>query len=124
MTKATRLLTVALGAALWSVCATEARAQTEDILPPAPPGYEPAVPELVKEDLELKSRWFTMHLGLVPIFDYTWFTQDQASVDQVGVQENDFDIRSARIMARGTIGRRVARRLAGEGRPAVPAALC
>jgi phosphate-selective porin OprO/OprP len=40
----------------------------------------------------------------VPIFDYTWFTQDQASVDQVGVQENDFDIRSARIMARGTIG--------------------
>jgi len=39
----------------------------------------------------------------VPIFDYTWFAQDQASVDQVGVQENDFDIRSARIMARGTI---------------------
>ena len=39
----------------------------------------------------------------MPIFDYTWFTQDQASVDQVGVQEDDFDIRSARIMARGTI---------------------
>ena len=102
MTKATRLLTAAFGAALWLASATPARAQTEDILPPPLPGLEPVVPELV-EDVEVKSHWFTLHLGLVPIFDYTWFTQDQASVDQVGVQENDFDIRSARIMARGTI---------------------
>ena len=104
MMKASRLLPVVMAAALWLAGGTAARAQTEDILPPPVPGVEHAVPELVKEDVEVKSRWFTMHLGLVPIFDYTWFTQDQASLDQVGVQENDFDIRSARIMARGTIG--------------------
>ena len=103
MMKASRLLPAAIAAALWLAGGTPARAQTEDILPPPLPGLEHAVPELVKEDLEVQSRWFTLHLGLVPIFDYTWFTQDQASVDQVGVQENDFDIRSARIMARGTI---------------------
>ncbi len=103
MTKASRLLPAAIAAVLWLAGGTTARAQTEDILPPPVPGVEHAVPELVKEDLEVRSRWFTMHLGLVPIFDYTWFTQDQASFDQVGVQENDFDIRSARIMARGTI---------------------
>jgi len=103
MMKASRLLPAAMAAALWLAGGTPARAQTEDVLPPPAPGYAPAVPELVKEDIEVRSRWFTFHLGLVPIFDYTWFTQDQASVDQVGVQENDFDIRSARIMARGTI---------------------
>ena len=65
----------------------------------------------------MKSHWFTLHLGLVPIFDYTWFTQDQASVDQVGVQENDFDIRSARIMARGNDLRAL------EARPALPGGL-
>jgi phosphate-selective porin OprO/OprP len=101
--KASRLLPAVIAAALWFAPATPARAQTEDVLPPPLPGVEHAVPELVREDLEVKSRWFTMHLGLVPIFDYTWFTQDQASVDQVGVQEDDFDIRSARMMARGTI---------------------
>jgi len=101
--KASRLLPAVIAAALWLGGGTPARAQTEDILPPPVPGVEHAVPELVKEDVEVKSRWFTLHLGLVPIFDYTWFTQDQASVDQVGVQEDDFDIRSARIMARGTI---------------------
>ena len=104
MLKASTLLrAVAAASTLWLASAAPARAQTEDVLPPPAPGYEPAVPELVKEDLEVKSRWFTMHLGLVPIFDYTWFTQDQASVDQVGVQDDEFDIRSARIMARGTI---------------------
>ena len=79
--------------------------RSEDILPPARlPGVEPDVPELAQgPDLEVGHHLFTLHLGLVPILDYTWFTQDQASIDQVGVQENDFDIRSARIMARGTI---------------------
>ena len=103
MKKASGLLPAVMAAALWLAGGTPARAQTEDILPPPVPGVEHAVPELVAKDLEVDHHFFTLHLGLVPIFDYTWFTQDQASVDQVGVQENEFDIRSARIMARGTI---------------------
>ncbi|MCU0235424.1 MAG: OprO/OprP family phosphate-selective porin [Thermoanaerobaculales bacterium] len=99
------LRSLALLGVLWLSGAVPARAQTEDILPPAPAGYQPVVPELVSKDAEIESRWFTLHLGVVPILDYTWLTQDQASVDQVGVQEDDFDIRSARIMARGTFGR-------------------
>jgi len=93
MLRASRLLPVVVAAALWLACATPARAQSEDVLPPPAPGYEPAIPDL--EDIEVKSCWFTMHLGLVPILDYTWFSQDQASVDQVGVQDDDLDIRSA-----------------------------
>lgn len=103
MPDASRLLPAVIAAAFWLAGGTPARAQTEDVLPPPEPGVEHAVPELVAKDLEVDRHFFTLHLGLVPIFDYTWFTQDQASVDQVGVQENDFDIRSARIMARGTI---------------------
>jgi phosphate-selective porin OprO and OprP len=106
MRKASRLPAAVTLAAMWLACGMDARAQTEDL--PAPePGYSPAVPDIVPEAVlektKVDSRWFTLRLGLVPIFDYTWFTQDQASVGQVGLQENDFDIRSARIMARGKI---------------------
>ena len=54
MLKASRLLPAVIAAALWLAGGTPARAQTEDVLPPAPPGFEPAVPELVMEDLEVK----------------------------------------------------------------------
>ena len=100
------LLAAVTTAALWIVSAAPARAQTEDLPPPAL-GYKPAVPELLSdeqaEELKVDHHWFTLRLGIVPILDYTWFTQDQASVDEVGVQDDDFDIRSGRIMARGKI---------------------
>lgn len=54
-----------------------------DELPSPPPGYKPVVPELVSDPVKVDSRWFTLRIGFVPIFDYTWFTQDQASLDQV-----------------------------------------
>ena len=98
-----RLLPAVAAAVLCLVFATPARAQTEDVLPPPPTEYEPVIPELVKKDLEVLSHFFTLHLGAAPILDYTWLSQDQASVGQVGVQQNDLDIRSARIFARGTI---------------------
>lgn len=55
------------------------------------------------KDTTLETHFLTLHLGAAPIFDYTWFSQDQASIDQVGVQGDDFDIRSARIQARGNL---------------------
>jgi len=80
-------------------------AQTED-LPPPPPGYAPMVPETIEAALDktaIHSKFFSLHWGLVPILDYTWFTQDAQSVFQVGKQENAYQTRSARIMARGTL---------------------
>ncbi len=97
------LLAVAAVAGFALAGAPAAQAQTEDILPPPEPGVEHAVPELVAEDLEIEHHFFTLHLGFVPIVDYTWLTQDQASIDQVGVQDDTFDIRSGRAIARGTI---------------------
>jgi hypothetical protein len=106
MRRTSWLAAAGVAAALWLADGAPALAQSED-LPPPPPGYEPAVPELVSDEqadqLKVDHPFFTLRFGLVPIFDYTWLAQDQASVDQVGAQPDDFDIRSARILARGTI---------------------
>jgi phosphate-selective porin OprO/OprP len=80
-------------------------AQTEDHLPP-PPGYAsfvPDVPDDVHEDTSVDTHWFTLRLGAAPILDYSWFTQDQPNVEQVGVEEDEFDVRSARVQLRGSL---------------------
>jgi phosphate-selective porin OprO/OprP len=69
-------------AALWLAGAVPAAAQD----PPSSPG--PPV---------------TLRIGLVPILDYTWLSQDQANVTQVGVQDSAFQVRSGRILARGEL---------------------
>src|SRR5262245_11008792 len=101
--KARRLLFILTFVGLGSAAA--ALAQTED-LPPPPPGYEPKVPEKVESVLDktaVKSKLVNIHWGLAPIIDYTWFGQDPASVDQVGFQDDAFQVRSGRAMARGTL---------------------
>jgi hypothetical protein len=88
-----------------------ANAQTED-LPPPPEGYRPLVPDLphaVNEATSIRERWMTVHFGAAPIFDYTWFSQDTESVEQVGVQEDSHDWRSARVQTRGTFFNNLAR---------------
>ena len=47
--KAFGLLATVTTAALWLVSGAPARAQTEDLPPPAP-GYKPAVPELLSDE--------------------------------------------------------------------------
>ncbi|WP_443936986.1 OprO/OprP family phosphate-selective porin [Pedobacter sp. MW01-1-1] len=49
------------------------------------------------------NKLFSMQIGFVPILDYNAFFQDETSKQQVGVQENRLDIRSARLMTRGKI---------------------
>jgi phosphate-selective porin OprO/OprP len=103
--KAARLLTAAGALAFWLASGALAQAQSED-LPPPPPGYAPAVPDVpdsLLDQTRIDHHFFTLRLGIVPILDYTWLTQDQESTDQVGVQDDEFDIRSGRVMARGTI---------------------
>lgn len=99
-------LRLALAAVLGLTAALPAEAQSED-LPPPPPGYDPAVsdlvPEAVLDQTAVDTKHFSLRLGFVPIVDYSWFSQDPESVDQVGVQEDTYDIRSGRIMARGKL---------------------
>jgi phosphate-selective porin OprO/OprP len=90
---------------VWLGTAAIGAAQTED-LPPPPGGYQPIIPDLpqdVHDHTSVDSRWFTLRFGAAPILDYTWFTQDAASLEQVGRQKDDFDIRSARVMVRGNL---------------------
>jgi phosphate-selective porin OprO/OprP len=96
---------VALAALAAALSGAPLHAQTED-LPPPPPGYDPIVPETIEAELDKTSvdhRFFTLKWGLAPIFDYTWFSQDAASLSQVGEQEDAYQTRSGRLMARGTL---------------------
>jgi len=100
----------ALLATAWLAAAGTGLAQTEDH-PPPPPDYAPAVPDIGGKQLDqtaVDTTWFTFRLGLAPILDYTWFSQDEPSIEQVGVQDDAFQIRSGRIQARGKIFARTA----------------
>ncbi len=91
-------------AAALLACGVSADAQTED-LPEPPAGYQPIVPEAIEAQLDktrIDSKLINIRWGLAPILDYTWFSQDQPSIDQVGIQEDAFQVRSGRVMARGT----------------------
>lgn len=57
--------------------------------PPAPPSPE---------------RFFTIRPSIALIFDWTGWDQNQTNIDQVGVQPDGFQVRSARLNFFGTIG--------------------
>lgn len=87
----------------------------ESEVPPAPAGAAAAaprrdfaVPDLVGDtDLSQlnvvdEHDRFSAKLGLVVMpADFTWFSQDDASIQQVGEQEDQWEARSMRVMARG-----------------------
>jgi len=97
---------------------TTARAQSEESeLPPALGEFEaaplpplekpflvPDVPQSFTDQTQVKERWFTIKPGVSAVFDYTAFSQDAASLSQVGKQEDQFQVRDLRLMLRGTIG--------------------
>jgi len=72
-------------------------------VPPGEAEAETETGEPASDPAAVETPAFTIHLGLAPILDYTWLTQDRASVEQVGEQEGGFDVRSARVMARGNL---------------------
>jgi phosphate-selective porin OprO/OprP len=76
----------------------------EPLAPPAKPFGLPDVPQSVVDRTSVQSRFFTLKFGLVTLVDYTGFSQDAASIDQVGTQESQWDARSLRLMLRGTVG--------------------
>jgi phosphate-selective porin OprO/OprP len=71
---------------------------------PDQPFAIPDVSEKTVEETQVRDRWFTMKLGLVMLVDYTAFDQDTDSLNQVGEQEDEFEVRSARVILRGKVG--------------------
>lgn len=65
----------------------------------------PEAPRALTEKTQVRSKWFTLKVGFVLIADYTAFSQDAASVSQVGDQRDQWDDRAARLMLRGTLGK-------------------
>jgi phosphate-selective porin OprO and OprP len=56
---------------------------------------------LEKINIEDPKDRFDVKFGIVALFDYTTFDQDTSSRQQVGNQEDDFEVRSFRVSARG-----------------------
>jgi phosphate-selective porin OprO/OprP len=81
----------------------------EGVAAPPPPagGFRlPEVPDTVLDKTSQETRFFTMKLGLAPIFDYTFFNQvnqDAESLAQVGTQADQYELRSGRAMVRGNV---------------------
>jgi hypothetical protein len=120
MTSSLRLLALSVLTVLClGLSTTAARAQApESELAPKPGEFDPeeytapatgfAIPDVataIEKKTQVKSKWFTMKFGLVTLADYTAFSQDAASVEQVGVQENQWNARAARVMVRGGMGK-------------------
>lgn len=57
--------------------------------------------ELEKINIEDPKDRFEVKFGIVALFDYTTFDQDANSRAQVGSQQDDFEVRSFRVSARG-----------------------
>jgi len=72
-----------------------------------PPTTDYAVPDLApaaKKKAHLTLSWLVLKPQLVLIEDYDAFTQDSASVAQVGTQRDQWDSRAFRFLLAGTIG--------------------
>jgi hypothetical protein len=79
---------LACGLAAGLLCATTARAQSEEsepalgefeaarLPPPENLFLVPDVPQSLADQTQVKERWFTLKPGAAAVFDYTAFTQD------------------------------------------------
>lgn len=61
----------------------------------------PDLSTTLKEELTLKSEWFTLAPSLILLADYTSFSQDEANVEQVGIQDSVWEARAIRLILRG-----------------------
>src|SRR6185436_21011564 len=77
--------------------------------PPAPPAAPatsfvmPDVPDNWNRFTSYDGRRFSVRFSFVALLDYNSFSQNDASVTQVGEQENEWDLRTWRLMARGRL---------------------
>jgi phosphate-selective porin len=76
--------------------------------PPAVPARIPAtgfvmpdLPDNTKNYTSYDSRWVSTAFSVVPLVDYNAFVQDSDSKTQVGEQNDEWDLRTLRLMFRG-----------------------
>jgi hypothetical protein len=62
--------------------------KVEPLPPSAKPFLVPDVPQSADDRAAVRSSWFTLKFGLVTLVDYTGFSQDAASIEQVGTQDS------------------------------------
>lgn len=82
----------------------EAGAFEGRIPPPIPGALLPDVSPAAYAAISVSTPGFTLRPGLVLLGDYTFFSQDAASLGQVGAQQDRGQLRAARMMLRGTVG--------------------
>jgi phosphate-selective porin OprO and OprP len=99
---------------LWGglLCALPLAASAQSVETDLPDGYVPNtpdsyfIPDFSQDAYKNTSHVdehdrFSIKLGLVVLVDYTDFSQDDESIQQVGLQEDAWQARSIRFMARG-----------------------
>jgi phosphate-selective porin OprO/OprP len=64
----------------------------------------PDVSEAMVRETQVQERWLTLKIGFVSLYDFTTFSQDSDSIAQVGRQDDDGEVRAARLVLRGTLG--------------------
>ena len=63
----------------------------------------PDAPAAWEEATRYRNEHFSLGFLFGMLLDYTAFDQDQQSIDQVGIQNNEFESRSARFLIAGTL---------------------
>jgi len=64
----------------------------------------PDLPDPFAKWTRYHSEWFSIGLGLAALVDYDYFSQDANSKTQIGAQESQWDLRSMRFIASGSLG--------------------
>src|SRR5262245_13568635 len=96
-------------AAVLALLPSRAAAQDYESPPPsapAPPPIRFLMPDIQDSWMDWSrydGRLFSIRGTIVPILDYNAFAQDDASIEQVGEQTNQWDLRTFRLMARGVL---------------------
>ncbi|WP_448578874.1 hypothetical protein [Thermaurantiacus sp.] len=89
--------------------------QTGDL--PVETGQSFIIPDIAAAPVKpAHDRFFTLRPHLVLLLDHTGFEQDAASLEQVGEQEDQWELRAARLQFLGTIGThyRISYQVSGE----------
>jgi phosphate-selective porin OprO and OprP len=71
--------------------------------PAAPPAPDYILSDMPPNWTTYNGRLFSIRVGFAILYDYTFFDQNQESIDQVGEQEDQRDLRSGRILLSGAL---------------------
>jgi len=69
------------------------------------PDLPPTKPPTPEEAARKAEKFFTIRPSLAMLGDWTNYSQDDANIAQIGVQDDEFQVRSARLSLIGSIGR-------------------